>query len=180
MLKRIIILSAVMSLAACGSSDNNTFIDETGGNPEVATPDPSAQGDSIVDPIAEGPIAPPAGSKTTENFGNEGNLWKPSGDDHGAGAGNLVVIISSKYSKQFDSCSVPLRDGTTSSLVCINNVPWTHTPYSCFANGNRQHWRANFKCSDAAEIKATCRKGSETYVFTVEGGARANVCGRYG
>jgi len=115
-----------------------------------------------------------------QTFGQNGNLWKPSGDDHGAGGGNLVVLLSSQFTTQFDSCDVRLNTGEVAPLVCINNQPWTHTPYSCFSNGNRQTWRANFKCSSAAEVKVVCRDIQQEVIFTVDESIRNQICSRHG
>lgn len=116
----------------------------------------------------------------SEDFGVDGNLWKPSGDSHGSSPGSVVVIISSRYTKQFDYCEVYLRDGTTLPLTCINNVSWTHIPYSCFANGNRQHWRSFTSCHDFAEVKATCYLDNQEYLFKAPAGQAGSVCTRFG
>lgn len=119
-------------------------------------------------------------TRLNETFGVDGNLYKPVGDDHGAGAGNLVVLLSPKFSTQFDSCEIPVRSGGMATLTCINDQPWTHIPYSCFANGDRQHWRANFKCSDVAEIKVVCRSADMEVTFTAPEGQRGSICTRFG
>ena len=115
----------------------------------------------------------------TYYFGQNGNLYKPAGDSHGGSPGNLVVLFSSAFSEQFDSCETVLNTGETAQLICINNQPWTQIPYSCFTNGNRQTWRANFKCSSVAEVKITCYKDSAQYVFTLPAGATNQVCSRH-
>lgn len=162
-----------LTLIACGSSSDNS---DTFGTPSTDTP--SAD---VADPVAD----PVAGGKTfTDNFGSEGNLWKPAGDAHASGAGNLVIVIAGKYSTQFDSCSVKKADGTTAELTCVNNVPWTHHPFSCFANPigglDRQHWRANFECGSAASVEAICHLGLDTYVFQAPDGRFGEVCTRFG
>lgn len=116
---------------------------------------------------------------STYYFGQNGNLYKPAGDDHGGSPGNLVVLFSSQFSEQFDSCEIALNSGTTAQLICINDQPWTQIPYSCFTNGNRQTWRANFKCGSVAEVKVTCYQNSNKYVFTVPEGARNQICSRH-
>lgn len=153
---------------ACGSSGGNSGTTET----------PSADvADPISDPVVEG--------KTfVDYFGRDGNLWKPAGDDHGAGPGNLVILAGGKYSEQFDTCSVKKTDGTTVPLTCINNVPWTHIPYSCFGNPiggkDRQHWRADFRCGSAAAVEVICHLGLDTYVFQAPDGRLGEVCTRFG
>lgn len=178
------LLFAFTSLTVgCGSSGSDDFFDEfpNDQNPPAANPE-SGEAPPAADPIAD-PVATPTPASTevvTEIFGRDGNLYKPFSDDHGAGGGNLVVLMSSRYTKRFETCEIPLKDGTTAQLTCIDNQPWTHTPYSCFANGDRQHWRASFRCSSVAQIRVRCRLAGKTYIFTVDEGSRGNVCTRYG
>ena len=115
-----------------------------------------------------------------QTFGTEGNLWKPKSDGHSSGAGNLVVLFSSKFTSEFNSCEVRLNDGSTSQLICINNQSWTHVPFSCFSNGGRQTWRANFTCGKASGVEVLCKTDELDYVFTVPPAARAAVCSRFG
>ena len=139
----------------------------------------AVQEEGLEAPIDANPIA-----LATEQFGSEGNLWKPSGDDHAAGAGQLVVLLSGKYKTRFDTCEVRKRSGEIAQLTCIDDQPWTHNPYSCFANpdasGERQHWRANFECQDAAEVKVVCRDQNQEVTFTVAEEKRRSVCSRFG
>jgi hypothetical protein len=164
-LKSICLASVVAILAACGGSSGGD-----GSSVEVDN-DPALGSNPNV-------------RVATENFGVDGNLWKPSGDDHGSSPGAVVVIIGPRYQKQFDSCEVKLRDGTTKQLTCVNNVPWTHTPYSCFANpsngGERQHWRSFTSCHDMAEVKATCYLDGQEFVFQAPEGQVGSVCTRFG
>lgn len=115
-----------------------------------------------------------------ESFGVEGSLWKPVSDGHSSGSGNLVILLTSRYATQFDSCEVPLNDGTIGQLICINDQPWTHVPFSCFSNGGRQTWRANFRCSSAARVEATCKSGTTEVKFTVPAAQLSQVCTRFG
>ncbi|WKZ57091.1 MAG: hypothetical protein QY326_00070 [Bdellovibrionota bacterium] len=158
----ILLTSAIVfGFAGCGSSGGDDSDDgAAGGNEQLPESNPIAQ--------------------RSETFGVDGNLWKPAGDDHGAGAGNLVVLLSSRYTKRFDTCELQRTNGQIAQLTCIDNVPWTHTPYSCFANGDRQHWRADFKCSEAAEVKVTCRDANQEVTFTVDASQRGSVCNRFG
>lgn len=116
----------------------------------------------------------------TQFFGVDGNLYKPESDLHGSGGGNLVVLIGAQFAEQFDSCEIPLADGSIAPLACLNSESWTEVPFSCFSNGNRQTWRANFRCSSVAEVKVTCRSFNQEVVFTVPEELRGNVCTRYG
>lgn len=118
--------------------------------------------------------------ESREFFGQDGNLWKPRSDETSSGTGNLVVLFSAKFTTRFDSCEVPLNDGTVGQLVCIDNQPWTHVPFSCFSNGGRQTWRANFPCSAAARVEVTCRDAMQQVVFTVPDGSVGAVCSRFG
>ena len=118
--------------------------------------------------------------KTTEFFGNEGNIYKPRADTNSPGPGNLVVLLSAKFTKQFDSCEVRTNTGETAQLICINDQPWTQTPFSCFSNGNRQTWRANFRCNEMGEVKVTCRLPDQEVIFTVPEEQRGQICNRFG
>lgn len=156
-MKKLTILLFAILMSACNSAttdEENNIID---------------------DPETENPIA-----KSTETFGVDGNLWKPRGDETASGAGNLVVLFSSKFRRAFDSCEVPLRSGGTAQLRCVDDQPWTEIPYSCFTNGNRQTWRANFKCSDAAQVRVVCRDPNQEVTFTVPEAQRGAVCSRFG
>ncbi|MCB0328384.1 MAG: hypothetical protein KDD70_01940 [Bdellovibrionales bacterium] len=115
-----------------------------------------------------------------EYFGTEGNIWKPSSDPISSGAGNLVVLLSPKYTTRFDTCELTLIDGSTAQLLCIDFEEWTQIPFSCFSNGGRQTWRANFGCDDAALVEVTCRDATQEVVFTVDGPAVSAVCSRFG
>ena len=99
----------------------------------------------------------------TDTFldGNEGNLWKPESDN----TGNTVVLLHKKYSQEMDSCSIELKNGNKESLLCQKGS-WNN--YSCFANGDRQHWRSAKSCKDIKSTKTVCKKGGTT--LTVTGG----------
>lgn len=115
-----------------------------------------------------------------EFFGTDGNLYKPFGDPTASGAGNMVVLLSSKYIQRFDTCEIPTVDGGIAQLTCLDTVPWTHIPYSCFSNGNRQTWRSNFSCHNVAEIEVTCRDATREVIFTVPDQLKQSVCQRFG
>ena len=136
--------------------------------------DSSGGGEDLFIPEIENPIV------VTEFFGQEGNLYKPTSDDHGAGQGNLVFLASAKFARQFESCSIKKSDGSTAALLCINDQPWTQIPFSCFSNGNRQTWRASFGCAEAGEVKVTCKDLNQEVVFTVPEEQRGFVCNRFG
>lgn len=146
-----------ISLMACGGSGGSG--DSTGPVLESATPNPIVR---------------------TQLFGDGGNLYKPVSDDHGSGGGNLVVLFDRQFTEAFDSCEIPLADGTVAPLICIDNQPWTQKPYSCFSNGERQTWRANFRCGAVGEIKVTCRSLTQEVIFTVPEAVRGHVCTRFG
>lgn len=135
-------------------------------------------GDEPIAELSETDLNPVAVS--TEYFGSDGNLYKPVADAISSGAGNLVVLFSAKYSKQFERCETRLKDGSIAQLTCINNQPWTHIPYSCFANGNRQTWRANFTCWDVAEVSVTCYDFNQEITFTVPDEQKSQICSRFG
>ena len=116
----------------------------------------------------------------TQFFGQNGNLYKPSADGHSSGAGNLVVLFDSSFTTRFDSCEIKLATGEVAQLLCIDYEEWTQTPFSCFSNGNRQTWRANFTCDKAGEVLVTCRDAMQEVVFTVPEEVRGHVCTRFG
>ncbi|MCB9030524.1 MAG: hypothetical protein H6619_05685 [Deltaproteobacteria bacterium] len=157
---RLISLFILSTLIACGGGAGSTGLDSTSSS-------------SASDPIVEKVV-------TRDYFGTDGNLYKPVSDLTASGAGNMVVLFSAKYTEQFDSCRVSKDDGTTADLICINDQEWTHIPFSCFANGNRQTWRANFKCSSVGEVVVTCLLGTDEYVFEAPNGQTGNVCTRFG
>ncbi|MCB0319750.1 MAG: hypothetical protein KDD60_02420 [Bdellovibrionales bacterium] len=138
--------------------------DDSGG---VITISPDIQSDN---PIAQ----------RSEIFGQDGNLWKPRSDDHASGAGNLVVLLSSKYRTQFETCEVELSNGERRDLTCVNDQPWTHIPYSCFSNGARQTWRANFQCHQAKSVRVVCRDALQEVTFKAPTGQQSQVCSRFG
>jgi len=133
----------------------------------------SSGGDALTDAVDTASVIEQA-------FGTEGNIWKPEADAISSGAGNLVVLFSSKFTNEFSSCELMLNDGSTAQLICINNQPWTQTPFSCFSNGGRQTWRANFKCDAAGSVEVLCKDTDVDYIFTVPAAARAQVCSRFG
>lgn len=150
----LILLLLTPSITACGGSSNDEVI------VEEVTPEPTI-------------------AKSTQMFGQSGNLWKPAGDSHGGSPGSLVVLLSSQFTKQFDNCEVQTTDGQTAQLLCINDQEWTQIPFSCFTNGNRQTWRANFKCSNAAQVRVVCRDTTQEVTFTVDEARRNQVCSRH-
>ncbi|MCB0317445.1 MAG: hypothetical protein KDD56_01725, partial [Bdellovibrionales bacterium] len=93
------LLICLSMFAACGGGGGNGTATET--TAEV-TVDEMLEAEAVV---VENEVV------ERQFFGQNGNLWKPSGDDHGAGAGNLVVLLSSQFKEQFDSCEVVDRDG---------------------------------------------------------------------
>ncbi len=155
-MKKLTILLLALFIAACNSATTDD------------------EGNIIDDPDTDNPIA-----KSTETFGVDGNLWKPSGDPTASSAGNLVILLSSKFRREFDSCEVPLKSGGVGQLNCAKTA-FSDIPFSCFTNGNRQTWRANFKCSDAAQVKVVCRDPNQEVTFTVPEGQRGWVCNRFG
>ena len=168
-MKYLVVLMSLF-LFSCGGSSNSSgsedevFAEESG-TEEVVAEESGLETESVVQ---------------IEYFGQDGNLYKPVSDETASGGGNMVVLLSSKYTEQFDSCEVLLTNGEIAQLICINDQPWTQIPYSCFSNGNRQTWRASFNCNEVAEIKITCRDGEDEYIFTVPDNALGHVCTRFG
>lgn len=179
-----LIISA-LDLTACGSSSTED-ITFPGGETEAdssagVNSDPESSEDDELVPSDEATATPePNPVVATEYFGEDGNLYKPESDPEGSGQGNLVILLSSKFTEQFDSCEIKLSSGEVAQLICIDDQPWTETPYSCFSNGGRQTWRANFKCSAVAEIKVSCFEDKQEVIFTVSEAERRSVCNRFG
>lgn len=119
-------------------------------------------------------------AKGKQTFGVAGNLWKPAGEEGASGAGRPVIILSPQFGKRFKSCEVRGRDGSVIPLDCNDRVPWSHNPYSCFANGGRQHWRCPCNCGDIAEVKVVCRDDNQEVTFSAAGPAIGAVCERHG
>lgn len=164
---RLLFLGTIFTLFCSGCGDSG---ESDGG---ALFPDQDVE--QVTGPtISDNPI------KSTQFFGTNGNLWKPAGDDHGAGAGNLVVLLSAEFTEQFDSCEIVKNTGEISQLRCINDQPWTHIPYSCFSNGDRQTWRADFPCGEAAQVRVTCREEKQEVTFTVGDENLGNLCTRFG
>lgn len=153
------------SLLGCGDSgggdsESDSFL-------ESAPLDSEAK---AVNPIAS----------SVQYFGQGGNLYKPVSDEHASGGGNVVVLLDRQFTERFDTCEIPLVSGEMAHLECVDYVPWSHTPYSCFANGDRQHWRASFRCGSVAEIRVVCRDENQEVTFTVPEEQRGWVCTRFG
>lgn len=111
----------------------------------------------------------PGNTVMFDDFGVDGNLYKPVSDATGAGGGNAVVLLSSKYTEEFDSCTLTLADGTAHNLICLK-AAFTQTPFSCFSNGNRQTWRAGVRCEEVADQPIVqCELGDTSFVFSSTG-----------
>ncbi len=119
-------------------------------------------------------------TQVTQYFGQNGNLWKPEAEPKSSTAGLLVVLLGPEHTGRFDDCRVEKVDGTVEFLDCNDRVEWSHIPYSCVANGGREHWRATFKCEEAAVARAICRNQSEEFTFEAAGVGLGSVCSRHG
>ncbi len=118
--------------------------------------------------------------RSTQFFGQNGNVYKPVSDETASGGGNMVVLFSAAFTRQFESCSVLMGDGSSRALTCIDDQPWTQIPFSCFSNGNRQTWRADFRCGSVGAVVVTCVDFNQEITFTVPEGQQGNVCTRFG
>jgi len=177
---RLVALLILAFLVACDDSNSSIGVESAADESSTGSESGSSLQFSNTDYEDDGLISSNPIPTRTETFGVDGNLYKPVADDHGAGAGNLVVLLGSKFTEAFDSCEVTLNTGEVRQLVCIDDQPWTHIPYSCFANGDRQHWRADFKCSAMSEVKVTCREEKQEVVFTAPAGRGHELCSRFG
>lgn len=176
---RYILFLLSFCLLACGDSNDDTTLigegDDAGAATETSSQTAEAPAPKTTKPtVDDNPVA-----RSTEFFGQGGNLYKPASDPHGSGGGNLVVLLSSKYTRQFDRCTIRTHEGTR-DLACIDNQPWTQIPYSCFSNGDRQTWRADFKCGSVSSVSVTCYEAKQEITFTVPREVRGNVCQRFG
>ena len=125
--------------------------------------------------ITDAPVATNPIPLKSENFrdGSGGNLWKPVSDTNG----NLVVIFSSKFKKEFSGgCTVTKKDGTKEKLYCGG-------AFKCFGNpdagGERLHMRSNIKCDKAKEVKVVCLEAKQEVTFTVDKKYLNQVCSRH-
>lgn len=153
-------------LSGCGdsssSSEEDLFVDD-------AALSAVSEGAKSANPIV-----------STQYFGQGGNLYKPVSDVDASGGGNVVVLLDRQFTERFDTCEIPLTNGEMGRLECLDTVPWTHTPYSCFANGDRQHWRATFRCGSVAKVEVVCRDENQEVTFKVPEGQEGWVCTRFG
>ena len=145
----------------------------------VACGGSSSSSDSSADASATSADAP-AITRISDTFGVDGNLWKPAAEEGSSTAGLLVVLPSSKYTGRFDSCEIELIDGTIEQLDCNDRVEWSHTPFSCVANGNREHWRSQNTCNQAAQVRVICRNATEELTIEAPGAGITAVCSRFG
>lgn len=164
-----VILLGVSLLNSCGDIKElpkeipDEIVDNGGGGDQ---PEPEPETNPIVNGV--------------QYFGNDGNLWKPEGDGGGPlYSGNVVVLFSSKFKKQFNECVANLKNGQSYNLTCVDDQPWTQTPYSCFSNGNRQTWRAKLSCDKFRNATITCKDSNQEITFKAKNNNR-RACNRHG
>jgi len=183
-LKSAIACLLVLALGACAEED-------TGGDSTV-----SAGSTSATSTISDNGVVVTGGNTTgtnttvvagdnpivrsVETFGQNGNLYKPVSDETALGAGNVVVLFGSSFTRQFESCSMMLNDGTRRNLRCIDDQPFTQIPFSCFSNGNRQTWRADFRCGSVGSVEVICMDRNQEITFRAPTGQEGNICSRFG
>ena len=152
-----LILSLILLI---GCSDSKTLGDRIPDEVESETVETESTPEPAPEPMCPNPIV-----NGVQSFSG-GTLWKPESDPGSLGAGNLVVLIDDRFTGQFDSCTVRRTNGTTSDLTCIDDSPFTQTPFSCFSNGNRQTWRADFRCNRAETVEMVCSDRCQEVVFS--------------
>lgn len=171
----LLLTFSTLLIGACGSSSTSNDGTSTGtvqlGEATLA---------NAAAPSGGAPAATGATTRGSETFGVAGNLWKPRSEEGSSSAGLLVVLLGAQHTGRFDTCEVRKRDGSIAQLDCNDRVSWTHTPFSCVANGGREHWRADFPCEEAAEARVVCRNFSEEVSFAAPGAAIGAVCARHG
>ena len=156
---RYILISLISFLAACGGGSGSDTVDE------------------FVEDVTETGVE----QTSTDTFGRGGNLYKPEADETSSGAGFPVVLFDGSFSEQFESCEIPLADGTITQLDCNDRSSFTQFPFSCFSNPladglRRQTWRATVPCEQLGEVRVTCRLGADTFIFEAPNGQLGNVC----
>ena len=119
-------------------------------------------------------------AQLSDIFGVDGNLWKPKAEEGSSTSGLLVVLLSAKYTNRFDSCELEKIDGSIEYLDCNDRVEWSHEPFSCVANGGREHWRSLSTCDQAAQVRVVCRNATEVLTVEATGPAITSVCDRHG
>lgn len=182
-LTSILLTLGIFSLSACSSDDVSldSLVQETNSRIIAANQNTVSQASSIGTNAesSQASVSNPLVS-STQFFGRNGNIYKPVSDTDASGDGNLVVLFSSSFTRQFESCNIVMADGSTRGLTCINDQPWTQIPFSCFSNGNRQTWRADFRCSAVGAVLVRCLDFNQEITFTVPDGQQGNVCSRVG
>lgn len=158
----VLLLTGCTELCDAGISD---FCKPEPVPPVVETPVPVPTSTPRPAPIpTPSPVNTPIQGDIKDTWldGNEGNLWKPESDN----TGKTVILLHKKYKDEMDSCTIDLNNGKKESLICLKGE-WNN--FSCFANGDRQHWRSNNSCKNIKSTKAVCRKGNTT--LTITGGS---------
>lgn len=113
-------------------------------------------------------------------FGFSGSRYYPVSRLEGAGKGNVLVALGSEFERPFESCSMPLADGTTAPLVCTQAVNNSTNSAPCVDDRGVQIWRASFRCSSVAELKVTCKRDDREVMITVRQGLEDQVCSFFG
>lgn len=119
-------------------------------------------------------------TKIKQFFGQNGNLWKPEAEPKSSTAGLLVVLLGREHTNRFNRCRIEKVDGSVADLDCNDRVEWSHVPFSCVANGGREHWRALFTCEDAALVRVICTNPTEELTVEAAGVGLGAVCSRHG
>lgn len=147
LLASLSIWGAILILS-CGSIDDNT--------PDVEQPQPSPAPSVVIkeNPICEGDLLS-FGPKST-------NLWKPNSDT----IWGFAFVIDERFVAEFTQCHVELKDGSYHELECFKNNG------TCFANGNRQHWKTKLKVENV-KAKATiiCQEAKQECRWQLPGRA---------
>lgn len=135
--------------------------------------------------VIEEPTCPNPIASEPQIFGQNGSIYKPSGDPEASGAGKVVVLLDPAFSSQFDECKIKTGSNTYESLTCINDAPWTQVPFSCFSNpvagrGLRQTWRSGLACEDIHRVEVICTDSCQSVTFKAPQGSLRKVCERLG
>lgn len=176
---RYLLLILILLFSACNTDKIESLVESITG--EVTDPINQTIDNAVDDIDGSSEPACPNPILESQTIGSNGNLYKPVAEGGGpAYSGNPVFLASSIFTTRFDTCSIKDKSGKEINLTCIDNQPWTGIPYSCFANGNRQHWRFPINCKNVGKVQVTCRDRCQEVKFSVSKSDKDKTCERFG
>ena len=112
-------------------------------------------------------------------FGVAGNQYFPVSALEGVGRGNVQVSIKNVFNQSFESCSMPLADGSLAPLTCVDSAGEKSAGEKCVDSSGNQVWQASFRCTSVLELKVICIADGARVLFTVPEGAGDQVCSQF-